>query len=833
MKKKKLVLIDGHAIIHRAFHAIPSLTTPKGELVNGVYGFSLILLNVLKKIKPTHLVVALDVGGETVRHREYKEYKAHRVKAPEELHNQVPRIKEVLAAFNIPVFLKKGYEADDIIGTLSCQAEKYKNLETIIVTGDLDTLQLVSPQTKVFTMRRGLTDTIIYDEKSVQERFGFGPEKMVDFKGLAGDPSDNIPGVKGIGEKTATDLIKKYRSIEEIYKALGAAKLNISPRYQEILLEQKDEAFLSKKLATILVDLDVSLDLKKAELHDYERTKVLKLFQELGFRSLISKLPLAKKDRESGQESLFGSESAQKTEKQGNYYLVDNRQKFENLYKKIKLAKYFVFDTETDTLGGKLIGISFSFKEKEAYYLSLLNKESNYYLKKLKPIFESNIYKKIGHNLKYDCLILSKNKIRVSGLKFDTMLAAYILHPGKRNYSLESLAFIDLGLEKTAIEELIGRKGEKKLDRAPLKAVSNYSCEDADLTLRLYNLYRPRLKKRLKKIFYSLEMPLIIVLSQMEENGIKLDSQFLKKMSRKISQEINLLKEKIYKLAGSRFNINSTQQLRQVLFEKLKIAALEVKKTKTGLSTAASELEKIRERHKIIDLIVKYREITKLKNTYLDALPKLVASDGRIHTSFNQTITATGRLSSSNPNLQNIPIRTELGNKIRQAFIVERGSKLLAFDYSQIELRVVAHLAGDSKMISAFKKGEDIHAATASWLFNKPIKKITKFERREAKTVNFGVLYGISSYGLSQGAKMERAEAAEFIDNYFKTFKGVKKYLDETKEMAKRLGYVETIFGRRRYIPEINSNVYDIAMAAERMAINMPVQGTAADIIKL
>ncbi|TSC91652.1 MAG: DNA polymerase I, partial [Candidatus Berkelbacteria bacterium Licking1014_96] len=431
MPKKKLVLIDGHAIIHRAFHAIPSLTTAKGELVSGVYGFCLILLNVLKEIKPTHIVVALDVGGETVRHKQFKEYKAHRVKAPEELHNQVPRIKEVLKAFNIPVFLKRGYEADDIIGTLARQAEKYQNLETIIVTGDLDTLQLVSPKVKVFTMRRGLTDTVIYDEKNVLARYGFGPKEVVDFKALRGDPSDNIPGVKGVGEKTATELIKKYKNIEQIYQALEKGKIDLSSRYQELLLNQKKEALLSKKLATILVDLNISLDLNKAELKDYERDKALKLFQELGFKSLLSKLPSSKVEIDL-QGSLFSKNNQTKKKNHGNYQLIDDRRGFEILAKKLKLAKYFVFDTETDTLGGELIGISFAFKEKEAYYLPLIGGDSEFYLKTLKPIFGSNKYKKIGHNLKYDCLILSKHGIKVEGLEFDTMLAAYILNPGKR-----------------------------------------------------------------------------------------------------------------------------------------------------------------------------------------------------------------------------------------------------------------------------------------------------------------------------------------------------------------------------------------------------------------
>jgi DNA polymerase-1 len=436
--------------------------------------------------------------------------------------------------------------------------------------------------------------------------------------------------------------------------------------------------------------------------------------------------------------------------------------------------------------------------------------------------------------LKYDYLVLLKKGIKMDGIAFDTMLAAYILNPGKRNYDLDNLSFIELGYEKITIESLIGvGKKQKKLSDVPLKDVAQYSCEDADMTFRLYKLLNKRLSGKLREVYFSIELPLISVLAKMEAVGVKVDEARLERMSRDFSRRIEVLRQKIYRISGSEFNINSTQQLRQVLFEKLKIDTKDIRKTKTGLSTAAAELQKLKERHKIIDLIFRYREINKLKNTYLDALPRLVDKKSRIHTSFNQTITTTGRLSSSVPNLQNIPVRSVLGNRIRQAFVAKSGCTLLAFDYSQIELRVVAHLAEDKKMTSAFKKNEDIHAATAAWLFHKPIKKISPEERREAKTVNFGVLYGMSSYGLSQGMGVGRECAAEFIENYFGTFSGLRNYLSKTKDFARKYGYVETLTGRRRYIPEISSAVFEIASGAERMAINMPVQGTAADIIKL
>jgi len=838
MKKKKLILFDGHAIIHRAFHAIPNLTSPKGEPVNGVYGFFMIFLNALKEIKPTHIAVALDVGGKTIRHKEYEEYKAHRKAAPEGLNEQTPKIKEILRAFNVPIYEKKGYEADDIIGTLAKQAARIKDLETIIVTGDLDTLQLVKPNVLVYTMRRGLTDTVIYDEKLVKQRFGFSPENLVDFKGLRGDPSDNIPGVAGIGEKTATDLIKKYKSISNIYKNVNQDK-DLSERYKDLLKKQEKEAKLSKKLAKIICDLPVKLELNKSELHDFDRTKVLKQFQELGFKSLISKIPTPL-DEVKKQDSLFVQEKATKKRKE-NYQICQEIKEINSLIQKIKKKGEVVFDVETDELGGKLIGVSFALKEKEAYYLCLKhrksqipNPKSQKMMKILKPILEDPKIKKIGHNLKYDYLILKKSGIKLKGIYFDTMFAAYVLNPGKRNYNLDGLAFVDLGIEMIPIKELIGKgANEKKLDEVPLEKVADYSCEDADMTYRLYKLYDNKLKGKLKSVFQKIEMPLLVVLAEMEYQGIKIDENKLKDLSKKFHTKIKNLKKRIYQLAGCHFNINSTQQLREVLFEKLKIETSDVRKTKTGLSTAAAELDKLRGRHRIIDLISEYRELTKLKNTYIDALPKLTADDGRIHTSFNQTITATGRLSSSNPNLQNIPIRTELGNKIRSTFVARKGYKLLSFDYSQIELRIVAHMSQDKKMISAFRKKEDIHAATAAWVFNKPISKVTSKERREAKTVNFGVLYGMSAFGLSQGLKIPRDEAKKFIDDYYETFNGVKNYLDETKEFAREKGYVETIFGRRRYLPEINSNMFDIVAAAERMAINMPVQGTAADIIKL
>lgn len=832
-KKRKLILIDGYAIIYRAFHAIPHLATKEGELVNAVYGFSLILLNVLKELKPTHIAVALDTPGETVRHKMYKKYKEHRIKAPDEMYEQIPRIKEVLKGFNIPIFEKRGYEADDIIGTLVGGVKKYKNLESIIVTGDLDTLQLVQSDVKVYTMKRGLTDTVIYDRKMVLERYGFPSKNLIDFKGLRGDASDNIPGVPGIGEKTATDLIVKYGTIEEIYEALGKEKVELSDRYKTLLKENKEQALLSKKLATMISNLPVKFELKNAELHDYDRTKVLKLFQELGFRSLLSKIPESKREETGVQSSLFDEKQRGIQRKHhGKYVLIDDETDLKRLVKRIKNKKLLVLDVETDELGGQVIGIAIALKAREAFYIPIGH--NNPAVSYLKSVLESKTIKKIAQNIKYDYLVLKKLGIKMQGLYFDTMIAAYLLNPGRQGFNLDNLAFTELGVEMVSIEELIGKgRDQKKLNEIPLKDVVCYSCEDADITFQLYKILKPRLKTKIKKIFFSLEMPLTTILADMEEIGVRLDSLFLKKMSKEVTKKLSYLKNQIFKAAGKEFNINSTQQLREILYEKLNIDATDIRKTKTGLSTAASELEKLKGRHKIINYIFRYREMTKLKNTYLDSLPRLVKEDGRLHTSFNQTITATGRLSSSSPNLQNIPTRTDLGKKIRRAFVADPGYKIVAFDYSQIELRVVAHLSKDKRMIGAFKRDEDIHRSNAAWLFNKKIESVSQRERQEAKTANFAVLYGMGTYGLSQGMDVSREYAKEFIDNYFSKFSEVKNYLDKTKKFAKKQGYVETLFGRRRYLPEINSHVFNIQQAAERMAINMPVQGTAADILKM
>lgn len=835
--RKKLVLVDGHALIHRAFHAIPHLSTKKGEMVNAVYGFNLIFLNMLADIKPNYIAVTFDHKKPTFRHKEFKEYKAKRVKAPDELYQQIPKIKEILKAFNIPIFEKSGFEADDLIATLT-KIAKNKIDQILIVTGDLDTLQLVDPKTSVYTMRKGLTDTTIYDEKAVKKRYGFSPDYLADYKGLRGDPSDNIPGVPGIGEKTASDLIKKYQTIENIYKNLD----QLPERTQKNLKQNKEQAKFSKKLGQLIYDVPLEFKLPKCLLADFDREKVIQMFQELEFKSLLPKLPDAKvgKQVDSAQgQLLFDQKSPQNTKKfkiRSGYKIIKSKKEIFKLVKKLSQSKGIAVDVETDKLdpvSGKLIGVSFSPKPKQAFYVPIKNEKD---LVEFKQVLENPKIEKYGHNLKYDYMILKHHGIDLNPISFDTMIASYLLNPQTRAHSLDQAAFVEFGLEMIPITDLIGKgKDQKPLNQVSLDRLADYSCEDADCTMRLYKLYKLKIiSEKLDYLFYKIEMPLVKVLADMELTGVKIDSLYLAKLGKEISKNILKLKKDIYKLSGSQFNISSTQQLSKILFEDLKIPKDGIKKTKTGISTAASELEKLKGKHKIIDLIIQYRELTKLKNTYLDALPKLVSSQtNRIHTNFNQTITATGRLSSSKPNLQNIPARTEIGQRIRKAFTADSGFKIVSFDYSQIELRVAAAISKDPKMSQSFRDDKDIHAATAAEIFNVPITKVTKNQRRVAKTVNFGILYGMSAFGLSQSLGMKRQEARKYIEKYFSIYKGVKEYTDQIIAKTKIDSVVETLSGRKRFLPEINSGIIPIQNAAQRMAINFPFQGTAADIIKL
>jgi len=838
--KEKFIIIDGNALVHRAFHALPPLTTKDGKLVNAVYGFTTILLKIIKDLKPDYLACAFDREGKTFRHEEFKEYKAQRIKQPDELYEQIPIIEEILKVFQIPVIdsEKPGFEADDVIGTVINKLKKEgKELKNIIVTGDLDTLQLIDDHTEVFTLKKGISDTITYDERVVKERYGLTPKQLIDFKALRGDPSDNIPGVKGIGEKTAAQLIKEFGSLENLYKNLNSKK--IKDRVRELLKGHQGKAFLSKKLATIIQDVPLKFDLSKTKIENYNLQEVYDLFQKLGFKSLLNRLPtMVKKIETSKTAKAETSPNIQATlgltknikKDKFNYQLL-NENNFSSFLNKLKEQKEIAVDTETTSLDpwqSQVLGISFCWQKEEAYFLPV-NKKTYKLIKDVKQVLENEKIKLIGHNLKFDYENLLSLDIKLNNLYFDTLIAAYLLSKVNRSLKLDDLVFSELGYKMLSIEELTGEVIKKniKIETVPLEKLSWYACEDADFTFRLYQHLKKDLdKENLMGLFQNLEMPLIEVLATMEKNGVLIDANFLKKMEKKITLDIKALKKKIYKLAGKEFNIASPLQLKEILFDKLNISTQGLKKIKTGVSTAAGELEKMKDLHPVIPFILEYRELTKLQSTYISALPQLInKKTGRVHTSFNQTVTATGRLSSSNPNLQNIPIRTDLGSQIRQAFIAPKGYKIISADYSQIELRIIASLANDQKMIGSFQRGEDIHKRTASEIFKCSLDEVDAKMRRAAKTINFGIIYGMGAWGLSESAEISRDEAKDFIDRYFSLHQDIKNYIEDAKEQVHRLGFVETLFGRRRYLPDINSGVQVLKAAAERMAINMPIQG--------
>ncbi len=849
MSAPKVLLVDGNAIIHRSFHALPPLTAKDGTMVNAVYGFATALMKAMKDIKPTHVAVAFDMKGPTFRDDIYDQYKATRVKAAQELYDQIPLAHDLVAAFGFPVVEQKGVEADDVIGTLSHRLAKEK-AHVVILTGDMDTMQLVSKNVSVYSLRKGLNDTVLYTPKDVEARYGFGPEDIVDYKALRGDPSDNIPGVKGVGEKTATDLIKQFHTIEQMYRTLEhkpeTAK-NISAKLLEKLMQEKENAYMSKKLATIKLDVPLQFSIDAAKVHSADAAKLHELVVKWGFKSLVAKIPVltGKEDSESTskddaiekvtgtRQSLFGEKTSKHT-----YTLVNNEKTFKAFLSELAKQKAFVFDTETTSLnpyGAKLLGMSFSWKAGEAYYVNVAGHSA--WLKTLQPVFEDPKVGKWGHNCKYDGKILALAGITVTPLAFDSMIASYLLNSGSRAHSLDALAFNEFGHQMIPIEDLIGKKGKDQvtMEDVAVEKIAEYSGEDADYTYRLVKKFSPQLESlKLQKLFDDIEMPLIPVLERMELAGVKIDTKFLGTLGKSMAGEIKKLEKQIHSYAKGEFNIKSTGQLAEVLFTKLKLSSEGLKKTKTSISTAADELEKLQGKHPIIDAILEYRELTKLLSTYVETLPELVQKQtGRVHTDYNQTVAATGRLSSNDPNLQNIPIRTELGREIRKAFIAEKGFTLVSVDYSQIELRVVASLAKEQKMIDAFKHGADIHQATAADIFGIPVDEVTKDQRSAAKEVNFGVLYGMGAYGLASRKKISREKAQDFIDRYFASRPKVAKYLEETKAQARKRGYVETLFGRRRNLPEINSSNGQIRSQAERIAVNLPVQGTAADILKL
>jgi len=838
VKKPLLLLIDGNALLHRAYHVIPPLTVSKtGEMIGAVYGFASMLLKAINELKPTHYAIAFDKKGPTFRHRLYDQYKAHRPETPRELVAQLGRVRQLVEAFDLPIFELDDYEADDVLGSLSRQAGE-QGVDTVIVTGDADAMQLVSPKVKVFYPKPGgsFSDAILFDKEAVRQKYGVGPEHIADLKALEGDKSDNIPGVSGIGKKTAVSLIQQFGSIDQIYTRID----EVTPEKLKNRLRDNEEiARKSKELATIVVSgLPVRLGLEESKISHFNRQKVTELFRELEFVRLLSRLPEIE-----GAEIKTGTIAGGEPQLKTDYNIISTTQALDKLVAKLKKAGSFSFDTETtglNTMLAQLVGISFSKVPGEAYYIpvghigleAIKQLPLEQVVDKLKPVFKDNKLAKIAQNGKFDIEILAGQGVEVKNLTFDTMIAAYLL--GEKSMGLKALAFSRLGIEMTPISDLIGTRTKKiNISQAEIERTGEYACADADMTWRLAEIFDDELRqKELWQLFAEVEMPLVPVLIRMEMNGVAIDSEFLGKMSRRLGERLLGLEAEIYKNAGHKFNINSPQQLGPILFDELKLPA--AGRTKSGYSTGATVLEGLRSVHPIIEPIIEYRQLSKLKSTYIDALPGLVnPRTKRLHTSFNQTRTATGRLSSSEPNLQNIPVRGEQGREIRQAFIAPTGCHLLSADYSQIDLRVLAHLSQDLALLETFHRDGDIHTATAVRLFGVAEDKVTEDMRRLAKTVNFGVIYGMSSYGLEQATELSREEANEFIVSYFNKYPKVSEYLESTKKLARESGYVQTILGRRRAIPEVNSSNRNLREAAERMAINMPVQGTSADIIKV
>jgi DNA polymerase I len=833
---KRLMLVDGHGLAYRAYHALPeSMATSEGEPTNAVYGFTLMLLDALKEYQPDYIIVSFDVG-KTFRHEAFDEYKANRAPMPDDLRSQVERIHTVLEALNIPIYTKEGYEADDVIGTIARLASKQCN-EVLIVTGDSDLLQLADEKSKILLPGRPrFGDFRLYDRHGVEKRFGFPPERIPDFKALVGDASDNIPGVPGVGQKTATTLIQTYPDLETLRHHLDETK---PPRARKSLEENFELALQGRELATIVRDVEIELDLDQCVVSDYDRDKVVEIFRTLEFRTLLNRLP----------EPATITPSAPTQESVRT--VVTNEEGLAAFIAKAESASALAVDVETDSVKASeasLVGIAVATAPFESFYIPVghasndrkqLSKDVVY--SALAPILSSGETPLYAHNAKYDAVVLERHGYSLPRFAFDTMIAAYIL--GETSLGLKELAFTRLGIEMQEISTLIGRgRNQITMDLADIDLAGDYACADVEVTYQLADLLRPELEQHQQsELFFDIEMPLIDVLIEMEKVGIALDVEFLKDLSRQLAAEISELEREIYALAGTEFNINSPRQMATVLFEDLKLPA--GRKTKTGYSVSQEVLENLRDAHQIVSLILEYRQLQKLKSTYVDALPEQVNPEtGRVHTSFNQTVAATGRLSSTDPNLQNIPVRTGIGRMVRRSFIADNRegyrpfkerAKFLAADYSQVELRLMAHFSEDETLLAAFRAGRDIHAATAADVFGVDLDDVTSDMRRIAKTVNFGIMYGMQAFGLSRDTGMSRQDAQAFIDTYFERFPGVRAYLDSTKEKAADDGFVSTMFGRRRYVSDIKSTNFNRRTAAERIAINMPLQGTAADIMKI
>ena len=845
-----LMLMDGHAMVHRAWHAIqnPLTISKTQEDVRGVYAFANTFIRAIQEWKPTHCAIAFDLPTPTFRHRMFAAYKAQRPETPDALRAQFPWVKRLMEAFNVPIFEAEDYEADDILGTLGRQATE-QGLETIILTGDADTLQLVSPTVRV-VLNRSVQERVVYDEAAVRERYGgLSPSQQPHIKALQGDPSDNIPGVPSVGAKTAIKLIQDFGSIDGLYAGIQRVE---PPRIRDILASHEAEAREGLVLTTIVDTVPVTLDPDACRFWTFDRERVLEVLRELEFTSLVARVPQGAAAPESPSQGLLFAPEPDAHE----YVTVDNLEDLAALVSELSAAGEFTFDVETtskDAMAARLVGISLSTASGKASYVPVGHEEGRQVpleeaLARLRPVLEDPSVRKTAHNGNYDITVLANHGVQVQGLDFDTMVAAHLL--GEKAMGLKSLAFTRLNVEMTHIDALIGTgRNQKTMAQVPVQQASDYAAADADMTQRLKDIFSVELshEDKLRDLFTNMEMPLVPVLVRMQRNGVSLDGERLKEMGRTLGERLVEVEDEVLHTVGHRFMLNSTQQLADVLYNELRLP--KTKKTKTGYSTDAAVLENLKSMLNegrvpdadsralvVLEAILEYRELAKLKSTYLDALPQLVNRwTGRVHTSYNQTGSATGRISSNDPNLQNIPVRTELGREVRKAFVAQDAPRwtLLAADYSQIELRVLAHLSQDQGLLDAFHRDEDIHAATASQVYDVALGAVTSDMRRVAKIMNFGVIYGLSAYGISQQTDLAPDEGAKFIEGYFARYPGIRDYLEATKAQVRKVGYLETVCGRRRYIPEVNSPNYQARQAAERMAVNMPIQGTAADIIKL
>lgn len=833
--KKRLFVIDGHALCYRAYFAFIKnpLKNSKGQNTSAIYGFARMMLKLISEQKPDYLAVAFDPPVKSFRFEIYSEYKANRQKMPDDLRSQIEEIKNLVVQLGIPVLINNMYEADDILGTA---AESFANdaCDVYIVTGDKDAMQLVTKNVFIYRNKTGISDYEILDTDGVVNRAGIPPEKIIDFMALTGDQSDNIPGVKGVGEKTALKLIAEYGSLDGVYSAIDTIK----GKLKEQLEASKEMAFLSRELVTIKKNVPLGIDIAGMIFSGIDQSAGARYFRDMEMDSIT-------KEFFGGKNSVQNPTAPQSVSIEKNYKIVRSLDELEAVMGSIKKAGFVSIDTETtslDQIDARVVGVSLSIKEGEGWYVPLstkglfseevLNRDGA--LKILKPMIEDANIKKIGQNLKYDIMVLMNDDIDLKGLYFDTMIASYLIDPSERRHNLDDMAMNILNYKTVTFKELVGTgKNAVSIEEVELGKLADYAIEDADIALRLYHVLEKGIKeKSLEALMNDIELPLVGVLASMERAGVKIDTNHFKKLADINDRLLNEVQAKIFSHAGREFNVNSTRELATILFDELGLKTQ--KKTKTGYSTDISVLETLKGKHPVIDSLIEYRTLSKLKNTYIDTLPQLINSaTGRIHTSYNQTVTATGRLSSSDPNLQNIPVRDEFGRQIRKGFIAAKDHLIISADYSQIELRLAAHLSGDENMAKAFRGGIDIHSMTASSVFKVFLDEITPDMRRQAKIINFATIYGVSPFGLSQQADIGIREAAEFIRIYFETYPGFRKYIDETTAFAREHGFVKTMLGRIRPIPDINADVSFRREGAERIAINTPIQGASADMIKI